>query len=151
MADALRGVSTPVEDDALAVMRRVNGAGGVDPGGLAAQLARLAKLHAELALAEVRGLLIAAAVAVAVAVPAAIAAVASIVVLIAAGLAPLFGARWQHLAIAGGGALIVSSLAVGWSAWRLRRLRLPREALNSLAENWEWLVAQVRSRLTLRS
>jgi Putative Actinobacterial Holin-X, holin superfamily III len=134
----------------MAVIQRIDFDKEADRGGLGIQLARLAKLHAELALAEVRNLLVTAAVAVAVAVPAAIAIVAAIVVLIAAGFAPLFGAPWEHLVIAGGGVLIVSSIAIGWSVWRLRHLRLPRETLRALTENWEWLVAQVRSRLTLR-
>jgi Putative Actinobacterial Holin-X, holin superfamily III len=134
----------------MAVIQRIDFDKEPDRGGLGIQLARLAKLHAELALAEVRDLLVTAAVAVAVAVPAAIAIVAAIVMLIAAGFAPLFGARWEHLVIAGGGVLIVSCMAIGWSVWRLRHLRLPRETLRALTENWEWLVAQVRSRLTLR-
>ena len=68
----------------------------------------------------------------------------------ATSVAPFFGARWQHLAIAGGGVLVIASLAIVWSVWRIRRLALPRETLRSLTENWEWLVVQVRSRLTLR-
>jgi uncharacterized membrane protein YqjE len=133
----------------MAVIRRIDRV-EVNHGGLGIQLARLVKLHSELALAEVRGVLITAAIAVGVAIPAAMALVAAIVVLIAGGLAPFFGARWQHLVIAGAAVFILSSLAIGWSVWRLRRLQLPRETLRSLTENWEWLVVQVRSRLTLR-
>lgn len=134
----------------MAGVDRIDRANGSTPASLGLQLARLARLHAELALAEVRRPLTAAVVAVAVSVLAMIAGVAAIVVLIAAGVAPFFGAPWQHLVIAGGGVLLVSSLAIAWSAWRLRRLALPRETLRSLTENWEWLVVQVRSRLTLR-
>jgi hypothetical protein len=76
--------------------------------------------------------------------------VASAVVLIVGGLAPLIGAHWQHLVLAGSGVFIAASLALAWSAWRVRCLEVPRETLQSLTENWEWLVAQVKSRLTLR-
>jgi Putative Actinobacterial Holin-X, holin superfamily III len=134
----------------MAVVRQIDRVHESDRGGLGVQLARLAKLHSELVVVEVRGALIKAAVAAAVALPAAIAAVAALVVLIAAGFAPLFGARWEHLLIAGGGVAIASSIAIGWSVWRLRHLELPRETLDSLSENWGWLVAQLKSRLTLR-
>ncbi len=119
-------------------------------GSLSAQLAHLAKLQGELALAETRSLFVSAAIAVAIAILASMAMVASAVVLIAGGLAPLFGGHWQHLVVAGGCAFITASVALAWSAWRLRHLEVPRETLQSLTENWEWLVAQVRSRLTLR-
>jgi hypothetical protein len=82
-------------------------------------------------------------------VVAAIALIAGLVMLVAGGLAPLFGARWEHLVSAGGGVVIAAAGAMLWSVWRLRRLPVPREALLSLMENWEWFVAQVRSRLTL--
>lgn len=119
-------------------------------GSLGAQLAHLAKLQGELALAETRSLLISAATAVAVAVLAVMAMVAALVLLVAGGLAPLFGGQWEHLVVAGGSVFIGATVALGWSVWRLRRLKVPRETLRSLTENWEWLVAQVRSRLTLR-
>jgi uncharacterized membrane protein YqjE len=134
----------------MAVVRRIERVPEADHGSLSAQLARLAKLHSELVVAEVRGVLITAAVAIAVALPAAVAIVAALIVLLAAAFAPLFGERWEHLALAGGGVAIASSIAIGWSIWRLRRLELPRETLGSLAENWEWLVAQLKSTLTLR-
>jgi hypothetical protein len=125
----------------MAVMQR--------DANLGAHLARLAKLQGELALAEVRGLLGSAAATVAAGAISAIALVSALVVLVAGGLAPFFGGRWQHLVVAGGGVAIVAGLAMLWSVSRLRRLTLPREALRSVMENWEWLVAQVRSRLTL--
>lgn len=134
----------------MRVVDRLDRANAPRPAGLGIQLVRLARLHAELALTEVRRPLIAACTAVAVGVLAACAGVAGMVVLIAAALAPFFAAPWQHLAIAGGGVLLVSGLAIAWSAWRLRRLALPRDTLRSLTENWEWLVVQVKSKLTLR-
>jgi Putative Actinobacterial Holin-X, holin superfamily III len=119
-------------------------------GSLGAQLAHLAKLQGELALAETRSFIVSAALTAAIGIVAIMAMVASAVVLIVGGLAPLFGAHWQHLVVAGSGVFIAASLALAWSAWRVRRLEVPRETLQSLTENWEWLVAQVKSRLTLR-
>jgi uncharacterized membrane protein YqjE len=115
-----------------------------------ARLVTLVKLEIELGLAETRDVLVSAAIAVAVAVPAAILLLASLVTLIAAAFAPLFGAAWEHLVIAGGGVAIVSALAIAWSVWRLTHLSWPRETVTSFQENWRWLAAQLRSRLTLR-
>jgi hypothetical protein len=134
----------------MAIAERIDRGDGADPGGLGLQLARLLRLHSELAWAEVRRPLVAAAVALGVALVALAVAAAAVVMLIAAALAPLFGARWPHLLVAGGGSALVALLALAWSWWRLRHLELPRETLRSLMENWEWLVMQVRSRLTLR-
>jgi hypothetical protein len=138
---APREVSTP------RVEREPNGS---HPKDLGVQIARLGRLHAELALAEVRRPLRAAVTAVATAAIAAVAVTAALVVLVAAGLAPLFGAPWRHLLIAGAGTAAVAGAAIAWSIWRLRRLALPRDTITSLVENWEWLVVQVKSRLTLR-
>ena len=38
---------------------------------------------------------------------------ASLVVLVAAAFAPLFGAHWQHLVIAGGGVALLARAALG--------------------------------------
>ncbi len=121
-----------------------------DPDTLVARLARLLKLEVELGLAEVRHLIRSAVLAIAVAIPAAVAVVASVVVLIAAAFAPLFGAPWQHLVIAGGGVLLVAIATIAWSAWRLRSLSWPKTTLTSVEETWQWLGAQLRSRLTSR-
>ena len=113
-------------------------------------LTKIVKLELELAVAETREVLVAAAIAIAVAVPAAVLLLAALVVLIAAAFAPLFGAHWQHLVIAGGGVMLLALAALAWSAWRLTHLSWPKEIVNSLQENWQWLGAQLRSRLTLR-
>jgi uncharacterized membrane protein YqjE len=126
-----------------------NGAGS-DTEGLVAHLGQLLRLEIELGLSETRGVLITAAIAIAVAVVAGTTLIASAVVLVAAAFAPLFDARWEPLLIAGGGTAVLAVLALGWSAWRLRRLQWPRETLISFRENWRWLAAQVRSSLTLR-
>ncbi len=113
-------------------------------------LAKIAKLELELAVAETREVLVAAAIAVAIAVPALVLLLAALVVLVAAAFAPLFGAPWQHLVIAGGGVTILAVAALAWSAWRLTHLSWPTDIVASFQENWRWLGAQLRSRLTLR-
>lgn len=117
--------------------------------GVIPLLVRLARLELELGLAETRALLISAVIAAAVAVVAAVTLIASIVVLIAGALAPLFGAPWAHLVIAGGGLALVALAAIAWGVWRLKSLDW-KHTLTSLEENWRWLEAQLRSRLTLR-
>ena len=113
-------------------------------------LVKLGKLEIELAVAETREVLVSAALAIAVAVPALVLLLAALVVLVAAAFAPIFGAHWQHLVIAGGGFVLLSVAALAWSAWRLTRLSWPKEIVASFQENWRWLAAQLRSRLTLR-
>ena len=117
---------------------------------LAARLVRLASLELELGWAETRTLIMRLAIAVAVAVPAIIALVATIIVLIAGALAVLFDAPWQHLVIAGGAVAILALGALAWSAWRLTHIAWPQQTLASMQETWRWLVAQLKSKLTLR-
>jgi Putative Actinobacterial Holin-X, holin superfamily III len=117
---------------------------------LAHRLVRLAALELELGWAETRSLIVRVAVALAVAVPALIALIASIVVLVAGALAPLFDTPWQHLLIAGGVVALLALAALAWSAWRLTHIAWPQQTLASLQETWRWLVAQLRSKLTLR-
>ena len=114
------------------------------------RLVRLLKLELELGLAETRDVVVAALVAVAIAVPALVLLLAAFVVLVAAAFAPLFGAGWQHLVIAGGGVALLALGALAWSAWRLTHLSWPNETVESFQETWRWLVAQLRSTLTLR-
>ena len=117
---------------------------------LATRLVRLAALELELGWAETRSLIMRIAVALAVAVPALIALLASIVVLVAGALASLFDTPWQHLVIAGGAVALLALAALAWSAWRLTHVAWPQQTLASLQETWRWLVAQLRSKLTLR-
>ncbi len=121
-----------------------------EPEGVLESLTRLARLQVELGVSETRERLKVAAVAAGVAIAGAIAAVASVVVLIAGALAPLFDAAWQHLIVAGGGVLVVSLAAILWGVSRIRNLEWPQETLESLRENWSWLTSQARSTLTLR-
>jgi len=117
---------------------------------LASRLVRLASLELELGWAETRSLVIRIAVAIAVAVPAAIALVASLIVLVAGGLAPLFDTPWQHLVIAGGVVALLAIAALAWSVWRLTHIAWPQQTLASMQETWRWLVAQLRFKLTSR-
>ena len=123
----------------------------VDGDAVLARLSRLARLEVELGIAETRALVRTLVVTLALALPAAVALIAAFVVLIAAALSPIFGARWEPLLIAGGGIALLALGALAWSAWRLTHLSWPHETLRSLEENWRWLAAQLRSRLTLRS
>jgi uncharacterized membrane protein YqjE len=134
----------------MATVRRLQIPESPEHDGVLDRLTRLAQLELELGLTETREVLFSALLAVAVAVPAAVALIASIVVLLAGALAPLFDARWEHLVISGGGALVLALGALGWSAYRLRHLRWPEETLTSIQETWRWLGAQLRSRLTSR-
>jgi hypothetical protein len=122
-----------------------------DDDGVVARLTRLLRLELELGLAETRSLVRSLVLAVAIGVPAAIALIAALVVLLAGAVAPFFGAPWEPMVIAGGGVALLALAALGWSAWRLKHLSWPTETLRSFEENWRWLAAQLRSRLTLRS
>jgi hypothetical protein len=133
----------------MATVHRLPVAAHTDDEGVVTRLTRLLRLEVELGLVEGRQLVRRVALAVAVAVLAAIALVSSLVVLVAAAVAPMFDARWEPLLIAGGGVALLSLAVLGWSAWRLRHLSWPTQTLKSFEENWRWLAAQLRSRLTL--
>jgi putative superfamily III holin-X len=133
----------------MATVHRLPVAAHSDDDGVVNRLTRLLRLEVELGLVEGRRLIRSVAIATAVAVVAAVALISSLIVLVAAAVAPMFDARWEPLLIAGGGVGVVSLLALGWSAWRLRHLSWPTETLRSFEENWRWLAAQLRSRLTL--
>ena len=136
---------------AMATVEPLSPAAELDPDeGLVGRLGRLVKLEVELGLAETKQLLRRLAVVTGVAVVATIVLVASLVVLLVAAFAPLFDARWEHFLIAGGLALLLAVAALAWSAWRLTHLQWPEHTVASLEENWRWLAAQLRSRLTFR-
>lgn len=118
--------------------------------GVLAPLRRLIRLEIELAVAEARDLLVGAATAIALGLIGAFLIVGALVVMLAAMLAPLFAAPWEHLAIAGGISLIVGGAALAWTAWRFTHLTAPKVTLTSLEETWRWLETQLRSRLRLR-
>jgi hypothetical protein len=114
------------------------------------RLVHLLKLEVELGVAEARDLVVSAAISLAIALVSAVALIASLIVLLTGAFAPLFGLAWPPFIIAGGGMALLAVMTIGWSAWRLRRLDWPHETLSSVQENWRWLGAQLRSRLTLR-
>lgn len=134
----------------MATVRHLHPSSPSDGETLLARLSRLLRLEIELGVAETREVLRAALIALAVGVPAAIAGIAALVVLLAGAVAPAVGAPWAHLVVAGSATLIVAVVALAWSVWRLKTLRWPKETLTSVEENWRWLGAQVRSRLTSR-
>jgi uncharacterized membrane protein YqjE len=133
----------------MATVHRLPVAVHADDDSVVTRLARLLRLEVELGLVEGRQLIRSVAIAAAVAVIAAVALISSLIVLVAAAVAPVFDARWEPLLIAGGGVALLSLLALGWSVWRLTHLSWPTETLKSFEENWRWLAAQLRSRLTL--
>jgi hypothetical protein len=114
------------------------------------RLVHLLKLELELGLAEARDLVVSAAISIAMALVSTVALIASLVVLVTGAVAPLFGMGWPPFIIAGGGMALLAVITILWSAWRLRRLDWPHETLTSVQENWRWLAAQLRSKLTLR-
>ena len=134
----------------MATVRRLHAPEAPDHDGVLDRLARLVKLELELGVTETREVVRSLLLAVAVAIPAAIALIASIPLLLAGALAPLFDAPWQHLVISGGGILILALAAIGWSVIRVKRLRWPAETKASIQETWRWLEAQLKSRLTSR-
>lgn len=134
----------------MATVRRLHAPEAPEHDGVLDRLVRLVKLELELGLTETREVVRSLVLAVAVAIPAAIALIASIPVLLAGALAPLFGAPWPHLVISGGGILLLSLAAIGWSVMRVKRLRWPPETKASIQETWRWLEAQLKSRLTSR-
>jgi len=117
---------------------------------IATRLGHLVKLEFELGVAETRELVISLLIAVAVAFVSAVALVASLVVLLIAVFAPLFGAAWQPFVIAGGAVFVIAAAAIGWSVWRVKHLEWPHETITSVQENWRWLAAQLKSKLTLK-
>ena len=134
----------------MATLHRVDTPPAAPDESLFARLTRLVALELELGWVETQGFLKRLALAVAVAVFGAIALLAAVIVLVAGALAPLFGAAWQHLVIAGGSIALLAAIGLAWSAWRLTHLDWPHQTLRSLEETWRWLVTLLRSKLTLR-
>jgi hypothetical protein len=117
--------------------------------GVFSSLGRLAQLELELGLTEARELLLGAVIAAVVGLVAAVALIAALVILLAAALAPMVGAPWMHLLIAGGAVFLGAAAAGAWAASRLRNMPWPRLTVASFEENWRWFGAQLKSRLTL--
>lgn len=114
------------------------------------RLIRLVELELELGLTEARSLLKTLVIAAAVAVVGLIVILASLVVLVAGVIAPVFGAEWRHLVISGGVFFVLAAAGAAWSLSKFRKVPWPEETLRSLEETKRWLGAQLRSKLTLR-
>jgi len=131
----------------MATVRRLHEV-PIEADGFGGSLSRLARLELELGLTEARAVVIRLGIGIAVAVASAIAFVAALVVLVAAAFAPLFGAAWPHLVIAGGGVVLLSLTLIAWAVMRVRNLKWPHGTIHSIEETWRWLAAQLKSRLT---
>jgi len=114
------------------------------------RLIRLVELELELGLTEARSLIKTLAIAAAVAVVGLIVILASLVVLVAGVIAPVFGAEWRHLVISGGVFFVLAAAGTAWSASKFRKVPWPAETLRSLEETKRWLGVQLRSKLTSR-
>lgn len=141
-------VLAPFPLEARGNVRRLFGLGAADIESLVIHIARLLRLQVEFGVAEIRELAWTALTLLIVAFTGAVGVVAALVVLLAGVLAPLFGARWEHLIVAGAAALVLSGTGLAWTAWRVQRLfQGPKAAVALVQENWRWLEMQLRSRL----
>jgi hypothetical protein len=77
--------------------------------------------------------------------------VTSIVVLAAAALAPVFGADWRPLVIAGGGGVGLAAAGLWWAASRLRSVLTLERTRDSIKETWRWVETRLRYAKTSRS
>ncbi len=114
-------------------------------------LGHLARLEVELAIAEVKRAATSAGIAAGVAIAASVTLVTSLVVLLAAALAPIFDARWQPLVIAGGGGLLLSSLAIAWAVYQVRNGVTLARTRASMKETWRWAETRLKSAKTSTS
>ena len=112
------------------------------------RLIRLLQLELELGLTETKGLAKTLGLAIGIAVVGLIVILASLVVLVAGAIAPVFGAEWRHLIISGGVFFVLAAAGVGWSLSKFRKVPWPEETMRSLEETKQWLGAQLRSKLT---
>jgi hypothetical protein len=111
------------------------------------EFTRLLALQWELGKAEGRQIVRAMALAAALLVTGLILMVAAMVVLAAGVVAYLLGVPWSHLVGTGGTAVVLGLVAMGWGAFRFRRLPWPVESRRSVEETLTWLKAQLRFRL----
>ena len=108
-------------------------------------LGHLARLELELAIAEVKHAATSAGIAVGVAVAGAVTLVTSLIVLLAAALAPIFGGDWRPLLIAGGGGALLSGAAIAWAVYRVRNVVTLARTRASIKETWRWAETRLRS------
>jgi membrane protein len=153
-AAARRPVRHPEVGSLAAVAPRVDGAltaageAVAVPAGLVARATALVRLRLELTLTEGKRLLKSLGIAAAVGLLSGLFLLAGAILLIAAGFAPLFQARWEPLVVAGGGVALLSAAGVAWTVWRIKHIEWPTNAAAALREDWQWLETQLRSRRT---
>ena len=116
-----------------------------------AGLGHLARLEVELAIAELKRAATSAALAAGVALAATVTLVTSLVVLLAAALAPIFDANWRPLLIAGGGGALLSGAAIAWAVYRVRNVVTLARTRASIKETWRWAETRLRSARTSTS
>jgi hypothetical protein len=130
---------------------RAGGGSPVDDGdhvgAIGARLRTILALEWELVAAETRRRLRSLALALGLLGVGLIVALASLVVLAGGGLALALAVEWRPLALAGGGALLLGLVALGWGRARLKRVWRLAEVGRSLEETLRWLGAQLRYRL----
>lgn len=114
-------------------------------------LGHLARLELELAVAEVKRAATSAGIAAGIALAATVTLGTSLVVLLTAGLAPLFDADWRPLLIAGGGGALLSGAAITWAVYRVRNVLTLARTRASIKETWRWAETRLRSGKTSTS
>lgn len=116
-----------------------------------AGLGHLARLEVELAIAELKRAVTSAGIAAGFAVAATVTLVTSLVVLLAAALAPIFDADWRPLLIAGAGGALLSGAAIAWAIYRIRNVVTLARTRASIKETWRWAETRLRSARTSTS
>jgi membrane protein len=114
-------------------------------------IGHLARLEIELAIAELKRTATSVGVATGVALAATVTLVTSLVVLLAAALAPIFDANWRPLLIAGGGGALLSGAAIAWAVYRVRNVVMLARTRASLKETWRWAETRLKSARTSTS
>lgn len=114
-------------------------------------LGHLARLELELALAELKRAATSVGLATGIALAATVTLVTSLVVLLAAALAPAFGGDWRPLVIAGGGGALLSGAAIAWAVSRIRNVVMLARTRASIKETWRWVETRLKSARTSTS
>jgi hypothetical protein len=114
-------------------------------------IGHLARLEVELAIAELKRAATSVGLATGVALAATVTLVTSLVVLLAAALAPIFDANWRPLLIAGGGGALLSGAAIAWAVSRVRNVVMLARTRASIKETWRWAETRLKSAKTSTS
>ena len=109
---------------------------------------KLARLEVELAVAEGKQTAVGLGVTAVLAILSVIILVTGVTVLVAAALAPVWGADWRPLVIAGGGGALLATVALAWCYYRVTRVGVLPDTVASLKETWRWAERRLRSETT---